>query len=519
MPTRAEGLGLSVNSPCTAEWDSMAGNEQVRFCTHCEKSVHNLSAMTRKDALRFVRANAAGLCVRFYSDPRGRTVHTNDGPLYRITRRASRVAAGAFGAAVALGATMLAQTPRGGQDAAAVRLDTREGASMTGTILGPSGAVVAGASVFVYNTKTGEAKTATTDEGGVYRFESLTPGPFTVMFSAEGFERERVEKVELHMGVEQRQDAILALPGMKPARIVETAEEEEEQEADDGNAPRPTGEGEVSKPAEASSSPEEITEAPLALEVETPEQEGETRVETLVVTTGAVMIRIPENPLVKAVFERDARAAKHLIALGADVNVLDKEADTTALMQAVSNNDAEMVSALLSAGADVNMKDGDGDTALTRLGGGATVAMVRSLRAAGGKVNHKNQYGSTPLINAAENDAPDVLKELIESGAKVNAKTKPGRTALMEAVQYGLIENVKVLLNAGADVNVKDKEGETALKLAKELATIYSEESGEGEELSPSERAKRIKEAEESDETKMSKKLVALLVAYGAIEE
>lgn len=512
MPTPAEGLSLSVNSPCTAEWDSMVGNEQVRFCTHCEKSVHNLSAMTRKDALRFVRANAAGVCVRFYSGPRGRTVHTNDSPLYRITRRASRVAAGAFGAAVALGATVLAQTPQGRQDAAAVRLDTREGASLTGTILGPSGAVVAGASVFVYNTKTGETKTAMTDEGGVYRFESLTPGPFAVMFSAEGFERERVEKVELQMGVEQRQDAILALPGTKPARIVETAEEEEEEEADDGNASRPTREGEESKPAEAEASPEEITEAPLS-------DEGGPRVETMVVTTGEVMIRIPENPLVKAVFERNARSAKNLIALGADVNVLDKGADTTALMQAVSNNDAEMVSALLSAGADVNMKDGDGDTALTRLGGGATVAMVRALRAAGGKVNHKNQYGSTPLINAAENDAPEVLKELIESGAKVNAKTKPGRTALMEAVQYGLIENVKVLLNAGADVNVKDKEGETALTLAKELAIVYSEESGEGEELSASERAKKIKEAEESDETKMSKKIVALLVSYGAIEE
>jgi len=197
MPTRAEGLGLSVNSPCTAEWESMVGNEQVRFCNHCEKSVHNLSAMTRKDALRLVRDNASGLCVRFHSDPRGRTVHANDGPLYRITRRASKAAAGAFGAFVALGATVMAQTPQGRQDAAAVRLDTRESSSLTGTVLDPTGALVRGARVFVYNQKTGEAKNAETDENGFYRIESLTPGTYNVMFSAEGFEREGADKVKI----------------------------------------------------------------------------------------------------------------------------------------------------------------------------------------------------------------------------------------------------------------------------------------------------------------------------------
>src|ERR1700750_2402560 len=110
MPTRAEGLHLSVQSPCEADWDSMEGNEEVRFCTHCEKSVHNVSAMTRKDAMRFVRANAGGVCVRFYSDPKGRTLHANEGKLHRITRRASKAAAGAFGAVVALSSTALAQS-------------------------------------------------------------------------------------------------------------------------------------------------------------------------------------------------------------------------------------------------------------------------------------------------------------------------------------------------------------------------------------------------------------------------
>jgi hypothetical protein len=488
----------------------MAGSEQVRFCAHCEKSVHNLSAMTRGDAARFVRENAAGLCVRFYSDPRGRTVHANDRALYRITRRASKVAAGAFGAAVALGATALAQTPQGGQDAAAVRVDEREGASLTGTVLDMSGAVVAGARVVVYNSKTGESKYTMTDGHGVYRVESLAGGAYAVTFTAEGFEPENAGRVELQKGVEQRRDVILLPPGMKPARAEESGESEEsEDEAGGGDASRPTGAGGESKPAEEAAESREITELPLA-------EEAKPLLVRRFAMMGSVSIRIPENPLVKAVFEHNAAAAKNLIALGADVNVLDKGANTTALIEAVSNNDAEMVSALLSAGADVNMKDGDGDTALMRLQEGAPVSMVRALTAAGAKVNLKNQYGSTPLINAAENDTPEVLKELLESGAKVNARDKAGRTALMEAAQYGLVDNVRLLLDAGADVNVKNKDGETALKLAKELDPDGSFDL----EVTDEPRAKKSKEVEEAEQQmrKVSREIVALLVSHGAIE-
>ncbi|HVF66698.1 MAG TPA: ankyrin repeat domain-containing protein [Pyrinomonadaceae bacterium] len=513
MPTRAEGLGLTVNFPCTAEWDSMSGNEQVRFCTHCEKSVHNLSAMTRKDALRLVRDNAGGVCVRFYSDPRGRAVHTNDRALYRITRRASKLAAGAFGAAVTLSASVTAQTPEGRQEQAAYRLDARAAASLTGTVLDANGALVAGASVTAYNAKSGDVRTTTTNAGGFYRIESLPPGTYTVMFSAEGFERESAEKLELQAGVEQRQDVILLTPGMKPA-AAEEAEEEEGEEAGD-EASCPTDAGEESKAVEEAKSGESAESDETTDEPST--QEEGTRVVRPAIM-GMVAVRKPENPLVKAVFEHNVPAAKNLIALGADVNVLDKATDTTALMQAVTNGDAEMVSALISAGADVNMKASNGDTALTRLGDGATVALVRALTSAGAKVNHKNRFGSTALINTAEYDAPEVLKELLESGAKADAKNKSGRTALMEAAQYGLVENVKLLLDAGADVNARDADGETALKLAKALAPDGTERSEVTDEAP---KKKKSKEEEDVEQllSKLSKEMVALLLSYGAIEQ
>jgi hypothetical protein len=409
MPTHAEGLGLTVNSPCAASWESMAGDEQVRFCEHCEKSVHNLSAMTRKRALRLVRASDDALCVRFHTDPDGRALHTPEGKLHRITRRASTLAAGAFGAFVALGSTALAQTPS--------PESTREVAA---------------------------------------------------------------------------------------ARLAARAEAEDARASLNDAVPVPNGGGQDAK---------QITELPPL------RPEGETQTPRPPMMGMVMMIR-PDDPLVRAVYERDTPAAKNLIALGADVNVLDKSTHTTALMRAVSNNDDEMVSALISAGADVNMKDTDGDTALTSLGGGTTVEMTRELIRAGAKVNHKNDHGETPLIGAAENDTPEVLKELLEAGAKVNAKNKAGRTALMAAAEYGLIENVKLLLDAGAEVNLKDEEGDTALKLAKDYGAEEddSEEAEESNRPAQSNQSKKAKETKESEESKLSKKIVALLVSYGAIE-
>ncbi len=43
---------LAVSSPCSQDWDSMIGNDRVRFCEHCSLHVHNISEMTRAKALR-----------------------------------------------------------------------------------------------------------------------------------------------------------------------------------------------------------------------------------------------------------------------------------------------------------------------------------------------------------------------------------------------------------------------------------------------------------------------------------
>ena len=46
---------INVKSPCSESWDEMFGNDEVRFCSHCAKNVHNLSAMTRQKAKELIK--------------------------------------------------------------------------------------------------------------------------------------------------------------------------------------------------------------------------------------------------------------------------------------------------------------------------------------------------------------------------------------------------------------------------------------------------------------------------------
>ena len=76
---------LNVPSPCTVPWKSMAGTDQVRFCSQCRKNVYNLSAMTAAEADDLLSGGPDTPCVRFYRRLDG-TVVTTD----RCGNRAAR---------------------------------------------------------------------------------------------------------------------------------------------------------------------------------------------------------------------------------------------------------------------------------------------------------------------------------------------------------------------------------------------------------------------------------------------
>jgi len=91
---------LNISEPCPADWSAMSGCETKRFCAQCTKNVHDLSAMTRRDAEVLV-SSEKDLCVRYSLRPDGEIRFQEAAP-----RRGRRGAVKA-----ALGAVLLATTP------------------------------------------------------------------------------------------------------------------------------------------------------------------------------------------------------------------------------------------------------------------------------------------------------------------------------------------------------------------------------------------------------------------------
>lgn len=100
---------VRVASPCSARWDEMTGDEQVRFCGGCQKNVYNLSAMTRENAQALLVAREGKLCVRFYRRADG-TLLTADCPVGVRRKRVRLAAAAGAVAALAAGAVAAAFT-------------------------------------------------------------------------------------------------------------------------------------------------------------------------------------------------------------------------------------------------------------------------------------------------------------------------------------------------------------------------------------------------------------------------
>jgi hypothetical protein len=81
---------ISIATPCSADWNTMSGDERSRHCAQCNLSVHNLSAMTRAEAEALVAGSDGRICVRLYRRADG-TVLTQDCPVGMRSVRDSRM--------------------------------------------------------------------------------------------------------------------------------------------------------------------------------------------------------------------------------------------------------------------------------------------------------------------------------------------------------------------------------------------------------------------------------------------
>ncbi len=97
---------VRVAAPCGVRWDTMVGDDRVRFCGQCKKNVYNLSAMGRAEAEALIADREGPMCVRLSKRADG-TVVSGDCPV-GVRRRRFRIAAfsAVGGSLVALGAAI-----------------------------------------------------------------------------------------------------------------------------------------------------------------------------------------------------------------------------------------------------------------------------------------------------------------------------------------------------------------------------------------------------------------------------
>lgn len=78
---------LPITGPCPIDFDRSTFDQgaKQRFCDHCQKSVHNLSNMTRPEARGFLKANAGKrVCVTYKHDTDGKISYKSPAPAPRL---------------------------------------------------------------------------------------------------------------------------------------------------------------------------------------------------------------------------------------------------------------------------------------------------------------------------------------------------------------------------------------------------------------------------------------------------
>jgi hypothetical protein len=229
---------IRVASPCTTNWDEMTGDEQARFCRRCDKSVYNLSTMTRQQVAALLADTRGRLCARFSLRPDGTLITLESADTSRASAervRASRAAAAAFTAALSLCTSVFAQSPPQSDGARShsfqqeikpakkspAQHGARRTATISGTVYDEQQTVVPRAKVTLINeAKPEEERAVETNDEGVFIVSDLAEGSYTLLARYPGFTEFKRDGIKLHGGQEKRVEAILHVAVMGEIIIV-----------------------------------------------------------------------------------------------------------------------------------------------------------------------------------------------------------------------------------------------------------------------------------------------------------
>ena len=406
---------LKVLSPCSAEWETMVGNDQVRFCEHCSKSVNNISEMTREQTLKLVLKSNGRLCVRYYKttdqkikfQPSTSDFKLNPSPLLKFA--AGVLLATALSASPAIAQTML---PIGDNFIVETKLNNPnlpdpswEGgyASLKGTVTDEQDEIIPGASVTLTGQLHSFEKTVTANENGEFYFDSLPEQEYSISVVADGFSTLRKQmivvgtmtNVQLALTVGLLQGEIVALS--QAWEMISYFEERKQIDSNEEELPEVTEDVENFFSAIINGN---LKEAKALL------NKGVNVNSTNIYGETALMFAV-----------RDKKMLKFLLKSGANASIASRFG-TTALMHAAVHSDIEIVKMLLSAGAYVNSTDANGRSALLFAAVDGRDEIVNLLLLSGADTNLKDSTGSTAACYAKAGDHKKVKKLLKSIGAE-----------------------------------------------------------------------------------------------------
>jgi hypothetical protein len=213
---------MRVASPCPVGWDSMSGDERVRFCRLCQLNVYNISELTGEEVRALVEKSEGRICGRIYRRADG-TVLTRDCRvgLRALRRRAARVAGAALAALLSLASVGFGQKKDSLKDDACppVKLKLKreaakgQKATVSGVVVDPIGAVIPGATVSLIDEKTKKQTQVVTNDEGKFDVRDLAAGSYTLQIEATGFKQLVVKRFDLKDEESVRVDVDLNVAG------------------------------------------------------------------------------------------------------------------------------------------------------------------------------------------------------------------------------------------------------------------------------------------------------------------
>lgn len=211
-------LDLRIASPCTADWDGMAGDDRSRHCAQCNLSVYNFAELTRAEIEELVATREGRLCARLYRRADG-TMITKDCPVgfQMKVRRISRIAGVALVGAMAI--PMIAQVSASPPQAPVQAVS--HGADVHVFVTDPTGAVIRNASVTLINSATQNKYKLSTDLHGQAAFPDVSAGTYRMEIVSKGF-RNFNDSFPVSAGETVSIETSLVLGSMGGTMVIET---------------------------------------------------------------------------------------------------------------------------------------------------------------------------------------------------------------------------------------------------------------------------------------------------------